>query len=100
MNDICLIDSGNTHTILKDTNFFKIVTLVRANISIIYGLIELIDVSDNATLTMPNGITLNIENAILSSKSNKNLLSFKDIRLNGFHIETQYEDVDDYLCLT
>lgn len=37
---------------------------------------------------------------LYSSKSRRNLLSFKDIRLNGFHIETMCEGDTEYLYIT
>ena len=39
-------------------------------------------------------------NALYSVKSRRNLLSFKDIRLNGYHIETTYDNNKEYLCIT
>ena len=35
-----------------------------------------------------------------SSKSSRNLLSFKDIRYNGYHIETNNEDSEKFLYIT
>ena len=43
---------------------------------------------------------IHIQNALYSSKSTRNLLSFKDIRLNGFHIETTSENKKEYLLVT
>ena len=37
---------------------------------------------------------------MFSTRSKRNLLSFKDIRNNGYHIETTNEDGDEYLCIT
>ena len=41
-----------------------------------------------------------IEEALYSEKSQRNLLSFKDIRKNGYHIETTNEGNVEYLCIT
>ena len=49
---------------------------------------------------MPNGTKLNIEDALYSSRSKRNLLSFKDIRRNGYHIETKNENDIEYLYIT
>ena len=38
--------------------------------------------------------------ALYSEKSQRNLLSFKDIRKNGYHIETTNEGNVEYLCIT
>ena len=53
-----------------------------------------------ANILMPNGTKLRIEVALYSSKSQRNLLSFKDIRSNGYHIETMNENGKEYLYVT
>ena len=49
---------------------------------------------------LPMGTTLHIEEALLYTESTRNLLSFKDIRANGFHVETSEEDDREYLYIT
>ncbi|KAI5313554.1 hypothetical protein L3X38_042730 [Prunus dulcis] len=49
---------------------------------------------------LPNGTILSIQDALYSSNSRRNLLSFKDIHLNGYHIETKNEGNVEYLCIT
>jgi len=44
------------------------------------------------------GIELHIENEIYSYRSRRNLLRFKDILLNGYHIEIKNEGDVEYLC--
>ena len=41
---------------------------------------------------LPNGTRFHINDALYSSKSRRNLLSFKDIHWNVYHIETMNED--------
>ena len=43
---------------------------------------------------------MQIEDALYSNKSSINLLSFKDIRHNGYHIETMNHDANEYLLIT
>ena len=38
-----------------------------------------------------NGTRFHINDALYSSKSTRNLLSYKDIRKNGYHIESMNE---------
>jgi peptide/histidine transporter 3/4 len=52
--------------------------------------------SGRAIVTLPMGTTLHIEEALLYPESTRNLLSFKDIRANGFHVETGEEDNREY----
>ena len=48
----------------------------------------------------PNGIKFHINDALYSSKSIRNLLSFKKICRNGYHIENMNEDNVEYLYIT
>ncbi|PIN13099.1 hypothetical protein CDL12_14284 [Handroanthus impetiginosus] len=86
--DVCLIDSGTTYTILKHMNYFSHLKLGETNINTISGSAKLIESSGRANIWLPEGTKLVIDNALFSSKSRKNLLSFKDIRRNGYLIET------------
>ena len=49
---------------------------------------------------LPNGTRFHINNALYSSKSIRNLLSFKDIRRSGYHIETMKEGNTKYIYIT
>ena len=49
---------------------------------------------------LPNGTRFHINDALYSSKSIKNLLSFKDIRRNGYLIETINEGSEECLYIT
>ena len=46
------------------------------------------------------GTKLCIDGVLYSSKSSRNLLSFKDIRYNGYHIETNNEGSEEFLYIT
>ena len=98
--DICLIDSGTTHTILKNKNYFSHLKLGEINVNTISGSVKLIEGSGRANVWLPEGTKLVIDNALFSSKSRRNLLSFKDIRRNGYHIETMNDSNVEYLCIT
>ena len=49
---------------------------------------------------LPKGTRFHINDALYSSKSTRNLLSFKDIRINGYHIETMNDGNKEYLYIT
>ena len=53
-----------------------------------------------ASFMLPNGTTLNVVDALYAPKSPRTLLSFKDIRANGFHLDTYVENWEEYLCVT
>ena len=46
------------------------------------------------------GTQLVIEDALLYPDSTRTLLSYKDIRRNGFHIKTHNDNKDEYLFIT
>ena len=90
--EICLADSATTQTILRDQKYFSHITLVEANVNTISGPTDLIDGSRIATIMLPCGTIFHINDALYSVRSRRNMLSFKDIRLNGYHIETTYDN--------
>ena len=49
---------------------------------------------------LPNGTRFHINDALYSSKSTRNLFSFKDIYKNGYHIETMNEGNKESLYIT
>ena len=86
LGDAYLVDCAITHTILRDKKYFSNLTLVPFNVQTISSLIDLIKGSGRATIVLPNDTKFQIEDALYSNKSNRNLLSFKDIHRNGYPI--------------
>ncbi|KAF8082644.1 hypothetical protein N665_0816s0002 [Sinapis alba] len=95
--DILVVDSGSSHTILKDKRFFMNLTLKDANVSTIAGISSLIKGHGQACVILPKGTYLEIDDALYSQDSKRSLLSFKDIRMNGLHIETMGEGNKEFL---
>jgi len=54
----------------------------------------------SATLVLPMGMQIFVKDALLYPDSKRTLLSFKDIRSNGFHIETEIQQGTEYLLIT
>ena len=98
--DLYLADSATTHTILKSKKYFSTLTMLEANVNTISGSTNLIEGFSRANLILPRGIKFTISNALFSSKSKRNLLSFKDIRQNGYHVETNNKNNIEYLYIT
>ncbi|GAV67070.1 hypothetical protein CFOL_v3_10579, partial [Cephalotus follicularis] len=71
----------------------------KANVGTISGTSDLIEGSGMASFVLSNGTQIRITNALYSTKSRRNLLSFKDIRLNGYHFETTNENGKEYLYI-
>ena len=76
------------HIILRDKIYFLDLTLTNVNVSTMSGAANLIEGSRRANIMVRNGTRFHIIDALYSSKSTRNLLSFKDIRRNGYRIET------------
>ena len=93
-------DYATTHTILWDTRYFLSLTLTSGNVSTISGTSNLIKGSERANIMLPKGTRFHINDALYSSKSTRNFLSFKDIRRNEYHIETMNDDNEEFLYIT
>ena len=97
--DFCLADNATTHTFLKDKKYFQNLTLIKAKVKTIYGSSNIIEGSRRENFMLPKGTKSCIDDALYLSKSRKILLSFKDIRSNSYHIETNNEGSEEYLYI-
>ena len=98
--DGCLVDSTTTRAILRYKKYFHNSILAKANVTTICGSANLIEGFERANIMLPNGTKWQINDALYSSRSSRNLLSFKDIRQNGYHIKTSSEGNSEFLCIT
>ena len=85
-NDVCLADYATMHTILRDKRYSLELTLIKPNVSTISGTTNLVEDFGRANIMLPNGTRFHINDALYFSKFRRNLLSFKDIPKNGYHI--------------
>ena len=67
--DVCLLDSATTHTILYGKHFSRVLHCIRKMSTIV----EIIDDFRNATIVIPNDTTLHFEDALMSYRSKRNL---------------------------
>ena len=74
--------------------------MVKSNVNTISGPVDLIQGFEIATIILPRGTKIHINDVFYSAKSKRNLLSFKNIRRNGYHIETMNDDSNEYLLIT
>ena len=100
VGDACLVECATTHTILLDKKYFSTFTLAQSNVHTILGPVDLIKGSGRGTIILPKGTKFHIEDALYSNKYSRNLLNFKDIRRNGYHIETMNHDENEYLLIS
>ena len=61
---------------------------------------NLIEGFERTNIVSPNGAKLQINDVLYASISNKNLLKFKDICQNEYHIEISSEDNFEFLFIT
>src|SRR5581483_1993009 len=95
-----LIDSCTTGTILRDTRYFQTLRKNDENITTVAGSERHIVGTGRATIILPNGTELVIQEALLYSESTRTLISFKDIRANDYHVETNNDNGEERLIMT
>jgi len=100
VKDICIPDSGTTHTILKSKKYFTKIFPTKGAINTISGPVYLIEGTCNDMFMLPNGTKFVINNALYSPKSKRNLLSFNDIYSQGYDTKTTTEGNMKYINIT
>ena len=96
----CLADCGTTHTILRHRHLFTKFTPCSTPVSTMIGTGNLIKGRGAARFLLPNGTLFQVTDALFAPRGNRTLLSFKDIRTNGYHTETHNENGIEYMYLT
>jgi hypothetical protein len=97
---MCLVDSGTTNSILKEIKYFQTLIKNKGNILTIVWRDAVIVGSGWATIMLPMGTLITIEDALLYPDSTRTLLSYRDIWKNVFHIETHNENNEESLLIT
>jgi hypothetical protein len=100
VEELCLVDSCTSNTILRELKYFQTLKKSKVNVTTIAGRDAIIVGSGRATIVLPMGTQIVIEDALLYPDSTRTLLSYKDIRRNGFHVETNGDNKDEYLFIT
>jgi hypothetical protein len=98
--ELCVVDSCTTNSILREIKYFQTLKNRDGKVLTIAGRDAVIVGSGRATITVLMGTEIVIEDALLYPDSTRTLLSFRDIRQNGFHIETHDENQEEILFLT
>jgi hypothetical protein len=95
--EMCLVDSCTTNSILRKTKYFQTLTRRTKNILTIAEHNTNIVGSVRATIILPISVQVTIENALLYHNSTRTLLSYKYIYKNGFHVITHEENNEEFL---
>jgi len=98
--ELCLVDSGTTNSILRETKYFQNLTKKQGNVLTIAGRDAMIVGTGRATIVLPMGTHITIEDALLYPDSKRTLLNYRDIRQNGFYIETGDDNNKEFLLIT
>jgi hypothetical protein len=98
--EMCLVDSYTTNSILKEIKYFQTLTQMFESILTIAGRDAMIVSSGRASITFPNGTQVTIEDALLYHKSTHTLISFRDIRKSGLHACTHEDNKEEFLLIT
>ena len=98
--DICIPDSGTTHTFLKYKRYFSDLKLIKTIINTLSSPADLIERTGKASFILPNGTKFFIKAALFSPKFKRNLLSFNDIYLHGYDTQSATEGNMKYMYLT
>jgi hypothetical protein len=98
--EMCLVDICSTKTILRETKYFQTLTKRIGNILTIAGGDTCIVGSGKATIILPMGTQIIIENTLLYPDSTCTLLTYRDICKNGLHVVTHKEDNKESQLIT
>ena len=88
----CLVDSGSTHTILRNRQLFVELIAYNSPVTTLIGSSQVIKGRGTTKFLLLNGTMFKVTNALYAPRANRTLLSFKDIRANGYHIYTHCEN--------
>ena len=96
----CLVDSGTTHTILRNRQLFVDFVSSVTRVSTMTGSDNIIKGRGIAQFLMPNGTMIKVDGALYAPRAPRTLLSFKVVRDNDLHFHTYVEDGIEYLLIT
>ena len=80
--------------------YFQTLKKREGNIMTIAGRDALIVGSGRATITLPMGTQITMEDALLYPDSTRTLLGFRNVHKNGFHVETYIDNKEEFLLFT
>ena len=79
--ELCLVDSCTTNSILREIKYFQTLKKREGNIMTITGRDALIGGSGRATITLPMGTQIMMEDALLYPDSTRTLCNTLGVRL-------------------
>jgi hypothetical protein len=98
--EMCLVDSCTTNSILREIKYFQTLTRRSRNVLTITGRNAMIVGSETATITFSNGTQVMIKDALLYTDSTHTLISFRYIRKSQLHLCTHEGNKEKSLLIT
>jgi hypothetical protein len=98
--EMCLVYSYTTNTILREMKYFQSLTKRTGNILTNARRDACIISSGETTIILPMSTQVTIKNALLYLEFTRTLLSYRDIYKNGLHIVTHEENNEESLLIT
>jgi len=104
--ELCLVDLiqsvdfCTTNSILREMKYFQTLKEKEGNIMTIAGKDAIIAGLGQAIITLPMGTQILLEDALLYPDLTSTLLSNRDIRKNGLHVEAHEDNKEAFLLLT
>jgi hypothetical protein len=74
--NLCLANNTITHIILKENKYFEYLTLIKANVTTISCLTNMIKDSKSANILLLNNTKLSIKDELYSPEFTRNLIKF------------------------
>jgi hypothetical protein len=90
---------SHTDGMIQDKKYFQYLILNKASVNTMSDSSNLVKGFGRANIILSKEKKNCINDALYYSKFRRNLISFKDIRLNGYHVETM-NVVMNYLYIT
>ncbi|KAM1579917.1 hypothetical protein ACFX1Z_041299 [Malus domestica] len=96
----CLVDSATMHTVFRECIYFINFIPKNALLTTLSGPSNLTKGYSKTRIMLSNGTIFTIAEAFYSPRSERMLLSFKDITDNNYHDETHIENEVELMCIT
>ena len=98
--ELCLVDSGTTNSILRETKYFQTLTKKTRKCFDNRRARCYDSWLQSCHIVLPIGTQITIEDALLYPDSKRASLSYRDIHQNGFYIETHDDNNGKILLVT
>jgi hypothetical protein len=97
--EMCLVHSCTTNSILRETKYFQTLTQRPVNVLTAERDATIVG-SGRATITFLNGTQVTIDDDLLYPDCNRTLINFRYIRKSELHVCTHDDNKEEFLLIT